>query len=118
MPFGSRSTDGGMIIDFDRVHLFIRHGAEAAGLDAIRADFEPAGGFIRKPMLERLLVEYVVADLTLANPNIMYEVGVRHGASARATLLLCAEPCVGKLPFDFKPRRSAGEPEPLDRRGI
>jgi hypothetical protein len=106
MPFGSRQADGGMTIDFDRVHLFIHRGAEAAGLEPIRADFEPAGGFIHKPMLERLLVaEYVVADLTLANPNVMYEVGVRHGASARATLLLCAEPFVTKLPFDFKPLR-------------
>ncbi len=106
MPFGSRAAESGMIIDFDRVHFFIRQGAEAAGLEAIRADFEPAGGFIHKPMLERLLVaEYVVADLTLANPNVMYEVGVRHGASARATLLLCADPFVGKLPFDFKPLR-------------
>ena len=106
MPFGSRPADGGMTLDFDRVHLFIRRGCESAGLEAIRADFEPAGGFIHKPMLERLLVaEYVVADLTLANPNVMYEVGVRHGASARATLLLCAEPFVGKLPFDFKPLR-------------
>jgi MAP3K TRAFs-binding domain len=106
MPFGARSADGGMSIDFDRIHRFIHDGAEAAGLDAIRADFEPFGGFIHKPMLERLLVaEYVIADLTLANPNVMYEVGVRHGASARATLLLCADPFVGKLPFDFKPLR-------------
>lgn len=106
MPFGTRPAQRGMKIDFDRVHQFIHGGAEAAGLEAIRADFEPAGGFIHKPMLERLLVaEYVVADLTLANPNVMYEVGVRHGASARATLLLCAEPLVKKLPFDFKPLR-------------
>lgn len=106
MPFGTRPATRGMTIDFDRVHQFIHRGAEAAGLEAIRADFEPAGGFIHKPMLERLLVaEYVVADLTFANPNVMYEVGVRHGASARATLLLCAEPLVKKLPFDFKPLR-------------
>jgi hypothetical protein len=106
MPFGTRPAKRGMKVDFDRVYQFIQRGAEAAGLDAIRADFEPAGGFIHKPMLERLLVaEYVIADLTLANPNVMYEVGVRHGASARATLLLCAEPFVKKLPFDFKPLR-------------
>jgi MAP3K TRAFs-binding domain len=106
MPFGTRPAKRGMKIDFDRVHQFIHRGAEEAHLQAIRADFEPAGGFIHKPMLERLLVaEYVVADLTLANPNVMYEVGVRHGASARATLLLCAEPFVKKLPFDFKPLR-------------
>ena len=28
----------------------------AAGLESIRADFEPSGGFIHKPMLERLIV--------------------------------------------------------------
>lgn len=106
MPFKTRTAKRGMKIDFDRVHQYIHRGAEAAGLEAIRADFEPTGGFIHKPMLERLLVaEYVVADLTLANPNVMYEVGVRHGASARATLLLCAEPLLDKLPFDFKPLR-------------
>lgn len=106
MPFGTRKADGGITIDFNRVHQYITRGAEAAGLETIRADFEPAGGFIHKPMLERLLVaEYVVADLTFANPNVTYEVGVRHGASARATLLLCAEPLVGSLPFDFKPLR-------------
>jgi hypothetical protein len=108
MPFGARPAKRGMKVDFDRVHEYIHRGAEAAGLEAIRADFEPAGGFIHKPMLERLLVaEYVIADLTLANPNVTYEVGVRHGASARATLLLCAEPFVKQLPFDFKPLRMA-----------
>jgi tetratricopeptide (TPR) repeat protein len=106
MPFGTRPAKRGVTINFDRVHQHIHRGAEAAGLEAIRADFEPGGGFIHKPMLERLLVaEYVVADLTLANPNVMYEVGVRHGASARATVLLCADQFVGKLPFDFKPLR-------------
>jgi hypothetical protein len=106
MPFGSRTAEGGMTIDFDRVHQYIHNAVEAAGLEAIRADFEPSGGFIHRPMLERLLVaEYVVADLTLANPNVSYEVGVRHGASARATLLICAEQFVSRLPFDFKPLR-------------
>ena len=115
MPFGVRTADGGMAIDFDRVHEYIHRGAEAAGLEAIRADVEPAGGFVHKPMLERLLVaEYVIADVTLANPNVMYEVGVRHGASARATLLLCGEPFVGQLPFDFKPLRVLAYPLAAD----
>lgn len=105
MPFGTRTT-AGVTIDFDRVSRYIHRGAESAGLDPIRADVEPAGGFIHKPMLERLLVaEYVIADLTTSNPNVMYEVGVRHGASARATLLVCAKPFVDKMPFDFKPLR-------------
>ncbi len=105
MPFGRRSADG-VTIDFDRTWGYIHRGAEEAGLEAIRADVEPGGGFIHKAMLERLLVaEYVVADVTMANPNVMYEIGVRHGASARATLLLCAASFVSKIPFDFKPLR-------------
>src|SRR5262245_49052158 len=108
MPFGKRAPIGKKkpLIDFDRIYTYIEAAVEAAGLEPIRADFEPAGGFIHKPMLERLLVaEYVIADLTLSNPNVMYEVGVRHGASARATLLICGDQFVTKLPFDFKPLR-------------
>jgi MAP3K TRAFs-binding domain len=110
MPFGRREATGPggatIAIDFDEIHTYLHKGAEAAELDPIRADFELAGGFIHKPMFERLLVaEYVVADLTLANPNVTYEVGVRHGATARATLLVCADRLVQTLPFDFKPLR-------------
>ena len=105
MPFG-RPPSRWKSVDFDEIHQHLDEGAQAAGLEAIRADFEPSGGFIHKPMLERLLVaEYVIADLTLANPNVTYEVGVRHGATARATLLVCAEPFLKSLPFDFRPLR-------------
>src|SRR5437868_8347281 len=110
MPFGKREAIGPggttIAIDFDQIHAYLSKGAEAAELDPIRADFEEAGGFIHKPMFERLLIaEYVIADLTLANPNVTYEVGVRHGATARATLLACADQLIQSLPFDFKPLR-------------
>jgi hypothetical protein len=108
MPFGKRAAAGKKkpLINFDKVHTCLAAGAEAAGLEPIRADFEPGGGFIHKPMLERLLVaEYVIADLTLSNPNVLYEVGVRHGASARATLLVCAESYLATLAFDVRPLR-------------
>lgn len=108
MPFGKRAPIGKKkpLIDFDRIYTYIEAAVKAAGLDPIRADFEPGGGFIHKPMLERLLVaEYVIADLTLSNPNVMYEVGLRHGASARATLLLCCDSFVSGLPFDVRPLR-------------
>jgi hypothetical protein len=105
MPFGRRSAEA-ITIDFDRTWQYIRQGTEQAGLEAVRADFEPGGGFIHKPMLERLLVaEYVIADMTMANPNVMYEVGVRHGASDRATLLVCATSFIDRMPFDVKPLR-------------
>ena len=108
VPFGKRTPPGKKkpLIDFDQIYGCIRRGAEAAGLESIRADFEPSGGFIHKPMLERLLVaEYVIADLTLSNLNVLYEIGVRHGASSRATLLVGAEKFLKDLVFDLRPLR-------------
>src|SRR5947208_13155732 len=44
---------------------------------------------IHKPMFERLvLCEYAVADLTTANANVFYELGVRHAIRPRSTVLL------------------------------
>lgn len=93
-------------VQFDDVYDAIRNAVEAAGLECIRADYEEGGGFIHRAMYERLLVaEYVVADLTLANANVAYEVGVRHGARTGATILLCESSHVGALPFDLRPLR-------------
>jgi hypothetical protein len=90
-------------IDFDAIREHIAAAAEAAGLEPARADFEPAGGFIEKWMIEQLIVaEYVIADLTLANRSVFYEVGVRHGTNAHTTLLLCADAFLAGLPFDVR----------------
>ncbi|MFL5309926.1 MAG: TRAFs-binding domain-containing protein [Myxococcales bacterium] len=106
MPFGRKSKPGADAIDFDDVYEGIRTAVEAADLECIRADYEQGGGFIHRPMYERLLVaEYVVADLTLANANVAYEVGVRHGARTGATILLCEASEVASLPFDLRPLR-------------
>lgn len=50
-------------------------------------------------MFERLvLCEYAVADLTAANANVFYELGVRHATRQWSTVCLFAEG--GRLPFD------------------
>jgi hypothetical protein len=108
MPFGRRSPLGKRkpIVDFDAVHRVIAGAVEAERLDCVRADFELTGGFVHKPMFERLLVaEYVVADLTFANANVAYELGVRHGGSIGATLVVCAAGWLNNLPFDHRPFR-------------
>ncbi|MGM0575212.1 MAG: TRAFs-binding domain-containing protein [Myxococcota bacterium] len=108
MPFGAKRPPGrdGPCIDFDRIFAFIEAGVAKVGLECHRGDLERPGGFIHRTMFESLLLaEYVVADLTLANPNVAYELGVRHGGGARATILLCARPFMEHLPFDLKPLR-------------
>ena len=118
MPFGKKPPPGKRkpLIDFDQVYSLLERAVVDVGLECVRADFEATGGFIHRPMYERLLVaEYVIADLTLANANVIYEIGVRHGSRAKRTLLVCAGGFVDQLPFDFKPLRVLTYP--LDKTG-
>jgi hypothetical protein len=106
MPFGSKPDDQGRIIDFDAVYeKVIAPAVEAANLDGIRADEERVGGTIHKPMFERLMLcEFAVADLTIANPNVYYELGIRHAMRPRSTVLLNASGT--RLPFDLSLARA------------
>ena len=94
-------------MDFDAVYCeFIKVAVQNAGMEPLRADEEGGGGIIHKPMFERLvLCEYAIADLTTANANVFYELGVRHAAKPRTTVLLYAMGH-GRLPFDVSPLRA------------
>jgi tetratricopeptide (TPR) repeat protein len=100
MPFGKKLDATGMMIDFDAVHHdVIVPAIEEAGLEAVRAEEEITGGILHNPMFERLtLCEYAIADLTTANANVFYELGLRHAARPWGTILVFAEG--GRLPFD------------------
>jgi len=79
MPFGVKPDASGRAIDFDLVYKNIfKPAIEHAGLLPIRADEEQSHGFIHKLMYERLLLsEYAVADLTILNANVYYELAAR-----------------------------------------
>ena len=91
MPFGAKKDSQGVEIDFNRVYAeLIKPGLEAVGLDVFRADEEERAGDIRTDMFQELLIaDLVVADLTLDNPNVWYELGVRHALRARGVVLIC-----------------------------
>lgn len=90
MPFGVKSGSDGKDIDFNRVFSdLLRPALEAAGCTVFRADGEQRAGDIRTDMFQELLVaDLVLADLTLDNPNVWYELGVRHALRARGVLLV------------------------------
>ena len=121
MPFGKKPDAAGLMIDFDAVYQeVIRPAILDAGLEPIRADEELTGGIIHKPMFERLvLCEYGVADLTAANANVFYELGVRHAARPASTVQIFAGN--SRLPFDVAMLRAmpykitdAGLPDKVD----
>ena len=117
MPFGERAEPGGSrTIDFDGLYRdCIAPAAADADIEVIRADEETLGGFIHRPMYERLLLaEIVVADLTFANANVFYELGVRHAARPRSTIPIYAD-LTSKIPFDVAAVRAL--PYRLDEGG-
>jgi tetratricopeptide (TPR) repeat protein len=91
MPFGSKPGPDGDQIDFNRVYdEYIRSALELAGLEPFRADEEIRAGHIIADMFQELLVaDLVVADLTIENPNVWYELGVRHALRARGVVIVC-----------------------------
>ena len=78
--------------------------ADEVGLTAIRADQLADPGQINLQVVEHVLnAKAAVADLTGLNPNVFYEIAIRH--TARLPLVLIAEKgCV--LPFDISNMRT------------
>jgi hypothetical protein len=106
MPFGKKPDAAGALLDFDAVYRdLIAPAVDAADLEPLRADEELAGGLIHKAMFERLILcEYAVADLTTANANVFYELGIRHAVRPWTTVLMFA--ARARLPFDVAPLRA------------
>jgi tetratricopeptide (TPR) repeat protein len=90
MPFGCKPGPDGAPVDFNRIYLeLIKPALEQAGLTAFRADEETRPGDIRVDMFQELLIaDLVVVDLTIDNPNVWYELGVRHALRARGVVLI------------------------------
>ncbi len=107
MPFGKKAS-GNNTVDFDEIyHTVIQPSVVAAGLEPVRADEEMSDGIIHKPMFERLILcEYGIADLTGANANVFYELGVRHAIKPYSTILIFADST--RLPFDVSFLRALG----------
>ena len=109
MPFGQKpDLKSGVVVDFDQIYNeAIKPAIESCGLEALRGDEERTGGIIHGAMFARLLLaEFVVADLTLANPNVFYELGIRHAAKPFTTVPIFAN--VSALPFDIALVRAVG----------
>src|SRR6516225_4011379 len=105
MPFGEKKAADGTVIDFNIVYRkLLAPAITAAGLAPHRADADRRGGSIHLDMFQDLLLaEFVVADLTLDNPNVWYEIGVRHALRASGAVLTYA--LRDRLPFDIAGQR-------------
>lgn len=79
----------------------IKPGIENAGFDYVCKRSEPVVGSIIEEVLDDLnRSDLVVADLTDRNPNVYYELGVRH-ALRDSTILIAQR--LSDIPFDLRP---------------
>ena len=99
-PFGVKNN-----IDFDEVEREAdRPGADRLGVTG-RTTGEIVGqGNIRTDMFQLLLTaDLVVADLSIHNANVFYELGIRHSLRDRHTFLLRSD--TDRFPFDLQTDR-------------
>lgn len=102
MGFGEKTDLAtGRTLDLDKTYrIIIKKAVEEAGLECIRADDIKHSGLIDVPMYELLLeADIVIADLSTANPNAIYELGVRHALRPHTTIIMAESGF--KFPFDL-----------------
>jgi tetratricopeptide (TPR) repeat protein len=101
MPFGRKPAFDGRWLDFDAIYNdLIRPALEAAGFEAFRADEESVSGDILTDMFQELLLaDLVIADLSIDNANVFYELGVRHALRKRG--LVHIQSGRSYMPFDI-----------------
>jgi hypothetical protein len=115
MPYGRRATqvepssNAPGEIDFNALwDRAFRPAIQSLGYDPVRAD-QDTGALIINQMIERIyFADLVLADMTIPNGNVYYEVGVRHAAKKTGCVLLAAE--WSKQLFDVAQMRTVRYP--------
>src|SRR5215471_14332821 len=101
-PFGVK--DG---IDFNEVEeKLIAPALNACGIEGRTTGEIARQGNIREDMFRLLVLsDVVIADVSIYNANVFYELGIRHGLLDRHTLLIRAKGSKKKYPFDLQTDR-------------
>ncbi len=110
-PFGNKrpvlkkEKDGSvttLFFDFDRVEKeLIKPAIKKLGLSGGTTGKIFTSGDIREDMFSELLMaDIVIADITIYNPNVFYELGIRHALRDKHTILI-KSPGFDDTPFDI-----------------
>ncbi|MHA4846065.1 tetratricopeptide repeat-containing protein [Flavitalea antarctica] len=102
MGFGTKTDYAtGRKLDLNKSYrLLIKPVVEQKGLECIRADEIRHSGSIDISMYQQLLkADVVIADLSTANMNAFYELGIRHALRPRTTIVISEDKLA--YPFDL-----------------
>lgn len=105
MPIGTQTIGSNTITEDklrEKYDYIIKNAIKKANpeLDVIRADEELNPSSISNDILTKLMhAKYVIADITYPNPNVFYELGIRH--AIRSGTILIREKVDFSIPFDI-----------------
>lgn len=102
MPFGEKADNSGTTVNFDEVYQYlIKPAAEALELTCVRSDELAKPGWVHSDMLDRILTaDVAIVDITTLNPNVFYELGIRHALRRSVTVLMRKKGT--DIPFNIK----------------
>lgn len=91
----------GRMIDLDKTYDYIIQPVfKDLGFFCFRASDIKHSGVIDLPMYENILkADFVLADLSTLNPNVLYELGIRHAVKKNTTIIISEKEL--KYPFDL-----------------
>src|SRR5262245_29181338 len=109
MPFGEKKDADGEAIDFDELYRKVIRAAVEGELirglgvpkiECVRCDEIAQAGWVHRLMISQIYsAEVAIVDLSTLNPNVFYELGVRHAIHRAVTVLLCRQGT--KTPFNI-----------------
>jgi hypothetical protein len=102
-PFGKKPISPEVTIDFELIHeKLIAPALEAAGLAGGTTGEIIDAGNIREDMFALIIeADLVVADVTVHNANVFYELGIRHALRKRCSVMIKGKPVKDSTPFDL-----------------
>jgi tetratricopeptide (TPR) repeat protein len=105
-PAEGKGANEPLKVDFDAVYeKLFAPALRAAECVPFRATDEKGAGDIRKDMFfELVTADLVLADISILNANVFYELGVRHGVAPRGVISIHAG--WSDRPFDVAPDRT------------
>jgi hypothetical protein len=92
MPFGIKRDADGRVLDFDFLYReVIQPAVQELDLECRRLDELSGGAIWQKTLCTALMSsDLMIADVSMQNPNVLYELGVRHALKRRRTLVVAA----------------------------
>ena len=90
MPFGLKKDHDGNPVNFDNIYSeIIKPAIEEIDVECLRCDEISQSGLIHKDMFNHIFhSDIAVVDISVLNPNVFYELGMRHSLKKAVTVII------------------------------